>query len=192
VATGIRRFRQHRWRRWRIPLLLAALLALRLGYDWWHVGEDRQADTVLPEGLYQVVRVIDGDTLVVRAPSEDLTENIPGGGFHLRLLGVDCPESVRPQHPVEPWALEASAFTRDFVSGHAVRLRFDRRRVDKYQRRLAYVFVADKMLNEELLRAGLARVMILPGDSETVARRLRAAQSEARQHTRGIWSNARP
>ena len=112
----------------------------------------------------------------------------PPGGFFVRLLGVDCPESVHPDRPVEPWALEATQFTREFVAGGRVWLRFDRRRVDKYQRRLAYVLVQDQLLNEALLRAGLARTMIYPGDSETIARRLRAAEQAARQNRRGVWA----
>jgi len=50
------------------------------------------------------------------------------------------------------------------------------------------VFLADKMLNEELVRAGLAHVLAYPGDSESMTRRLRAAEQEARQSRRGIWS----
>ena len=151
---------------------------------------------VLLEGLYQVVRVVDGDTLLVKwrgaegiaDPEAAGTAGPDDGVLRVRLLGIDCPESVKPGHPIEPWALDSSRFTRDFVSGNLVRLRFDKRRIDKYHRRLAYVFVGEQMLNEELLRAGLARVMVFPGDSESIARRLRAAQAEARANARGIWS----
>ncbi len=143
----------------------------------------------MAEGDYTVVRVVDGDTLLVSPqfspPTRDRRE------IRLRLLGIDCPESVKPDHPVEPWALEAAEFTRHFVSGGSVRLRFDKRRLDRYDRYLAYVFVADKMLNEELLRAGLAVVSIFPGDSESIARRLRVAAREAEDAQRGVWSKTR-
>jgi micrococcal nuclease len=188
VVSGTRRFRRRTWRRWLVPLSLVAFLLLRVGLDWWHGGADRPTDVVLPEGLYQVVRVVDGDTLLVKRPRGEAAADPEDVVLRVRLLGIDCPESVKPGHPVEPWALESSRFTRDFVSGNLVRLRFDKRRIDKYHRRLAYVFVGEKMLNEELLRAGLARVMVFPGDSESIARGLRSAQAEARANARGIWS----
>ena len=188
MVSGTRRFRRRTYRRWIVPLALVAFLLLRLGQDWWHGGGDHPRDVVLPEGLYQVVRVVDGDTLLVKRPAAEGTADPDDVVLRVRILGIDCPESVKPGHPVEPWALDSSRFTRDFVSGNPVRLRFDKRRIDKYHRRLAYVFVGERMLNEELLRAGLARVMVFPGDSETIARGLRAAQAEARANARGIWS----
>ena len=67
-------------------------------------------------------------------------------------------------------------------------MRLDRRRIDQYGRYLAYVYVGDAMLNEELVRAGLARVSTYSGDSAPIERRLLRAQDEARQAGRGIWS----
>lgn len=189
MASGTRRFRRRTWRRWLVPLSLVAFLLVRVGLDRWPGEADRPVDVDLPEGLYQVVRVVDGDTLLLQPPRGAVGADSAPGVLRVRLLGIDCPESVKPGNPVEPWALEASHFTREFVSGNLVRLRFDKRRMDKYHRRLAYVFVGEKMLNEELLRAGLARVMVFPGDSESIARGLRAAQAEARRSARGIWSS---
>src|SRR5262245_6027922 len=65
---------------------------------------------------YRVERVVDGDTLLLE------------GGIRVRLLGVNTPETKHPSRPVEPLGEEASAFTRDFVKGGTVRLRFDRER----------------------------------------------------------------
>jgi len=67
-------------------------------------------------------------------------------------------------------------------------MRFDKRRLDQYDRYLAYVFVDERMLNEELVRAGLALVSTFPGDSDSMTRRLRAAESEAKEQARGLWS----
>ena len=44
------------------------------------------------------------------------------------------------------------------------------------------------MLNEELLRAGLAKAMLRYNYSDSVKRRYRAAQKEAQEARRGIWS----
>lgn len=180
-----RTFRRRPRRSWLVLVLFVVLALLRWGQDRWQDAPRPLDEPPLSEAEYAVLRVVDGDTLLVAPP--------PGAALsrrdaRVRLLGIDCPESVKPDHPVEPWGPEAAAFARQFVSGGAVRLQFDRRRLDQYDRYLAYVFVADKMLNEELVRAGLARVSVYPGDSESMARRLRAAEQEARRARRGIWS----
>jgi micrococcal nuclease len=184
-----RRFRRRPRRIWLFLILIAGLGLSRWGHDRWRGVPQPAREPPLAEGDYTVLRVVDGDTLVVSSPSSPPARG--GRETRLRLLGVDCPESVQPDHPVEPWALEAAEFTRQFVSGGSVRLRFDKRRLDRYDRYLAYVSVADKMLNEELLRAGLAVVLVFPGDSESMARRLRVAAREAEDAQRGVWSQTR-
>ncbi|QDU93045.1 Thermonuclease precursor [Lignipirellula cremea] len=134
----------------------------------------------LHEGDVQVVRVIDGDTLLVRQYDQE---------FRLRLLGIDTPETVKPNHPVEPWGPEASQFTSQFVARHSsLRLQLDKRRRDRYGRWLGYLFADDELLNESLIRQGLARARTYAGDSPLMERRFRAAEQEARSAGRGIWS----
>ncbi len=129
-----------------------------------------------PRAAVKMRRVVDGDTLLL------------ADGTRVRLIGVDTPESVKPDTPVEPWGLEASAFTRAFVEGGDVRLEWDRGRQDRFGRALAYVWVGERMLNEELLRAGLARATLGYPFSEEKKARFRRAQEEARRARRGIWS----
>jgi micrococcal nuclease len=167
--------------------LIVVLALLRLGYD--RGGSPAPSPRLpLEEGDYDVLRIVDGDTLLVRERDETASKRRREEGLRLRLLGIDCPESVKPDHPVEPWGPEATAFTHRFVSSRVVRLQFDKRQIDQYGRCLAYVYVDDRMLNEELVRAGLARVSTYPGDSATMARRFRAAEREAREQARGMWS----
>jgi micrococcal nuclease len=106
----------------------------------------------------------------------------------IRLIGVNTPETVKPEHPVEPWGPEATAFTRHFLAGGVVRLSFDRERVDRFGRFLAYVWVGDEMLNEALLRAGLARYEPQFRYSESIKRRFRQAEQAAKRESVGIWS----
>ena len=168
--------------------IIAAFALVRLGYDHWRGAPSLGGRPPLSEGLHEVVRVVDGDTLKVRAPDASDRDVRSKDGVRLRLLGIDRPESVKPNHPVEPWGPEATEFTTKFIADRPVRLQFDGRRVDQYGRYLAYVFVDERMLNEELVREGLARVSTYPGDSQTMARRLRAAEDEAKLNLRGIWS----
>lgn len=132
----------------------------------------------LAEGVYQVQRVVDGDTLLLV------------GDMRVRLQGIDAPETVKPDHPVEPWGPEASEFTRRFVaeSDHQLRLTFGPERLDAYGRHLAFAWHGDRLLNEELVRAGLARARLDYRYSGTMKRRLRLAEQEAQHAGVGIWS----
>jgi micrococcal nuclease len=168
--------------------VLVVFLLLRLAYDrWWsdRVSGPREA---LGEGRYRLVCVVDGDTLIVREDSAMAAEDRTSRPVRVRLLGIDCPEVAHAGRGAEPWGPEATAFTERFLSGRALRLRFDKRRIDPYGRYLAYVFVDEELLNRALVEAGLARVLTYPGDSLSIARRLRQAEQEARDHGRGIWS----
>jgi micrococcal nuclease len=81
-----------------------------------------------------VVRVVDGDTLVVDRGK---------GNERVRLVGVDTPETVKPNAPVECYGPEASAYVTDLLSGQTVRLDPDPSQgdTDRYGRLLRYVWV---------------------------------------------------
>jgi len=159
-------------------LVLLAILAAR------YVGESPPA--AAPPGastkteMRRVERVVDGDTLLL----DDRTR--------VRLIGVNTPETVKPDTPPEPWGAEASQFTRDFVAGGEVRLEYDDERLDQFGRTLAFVWVGDRLLNEELLRAGLGHAEMHFRYDDAKKSRFREAQREARQAKRGIWSNGQP
>lgn len=157
-------------------LILAAIVAWRL----WGLGGTQPLPPLAQAAQVFVLRAVDGDTLLL----ED--------GRRVRLLGVDTPETKREGTPVQPWGPEAHAFTAGLVEGKTVRLEFDRERHDKYDRVLAYVYADDQLLNEELLREGLARGLFKFPYSEAMKRRFRAAEREARDARRGIWSERSP
>jgi micrococcal nuclease len=162
-------------RGWPAMLVTVPLLALAALHQWRPEWFQHAAPPPLESGAVRVVRVVDGDTLVV-------------GDEKVRLIGANTPETVKPNWPVEPCGPEASAFTKDFVAGGAVRLEFDGPRRDKYGRLLAYVWVGDQMLNEELIRAGLARAELKYQYSAAMKARFRRAEADARAARRGIWS----
>lgn len=169
-----RRFRPQRtWRFW-VGLLIVLLVSVRV---FWLLRQDERPVN-LAEGVYEVSFVIDGDTLIL------------SDGKRLRLIGVDTPETHDRNQPPERWGPEADAYARTFVedAGRRVRLQFDDERLDRYGRYLGYVWVGDRLLNEELIRAGLGRH--LPGYrySATMKRRFSAAEREAKSKRVGIWS----
>jgi len=169
--------RQAFYRRRRALLLCLALAVLIAARYWLHRAGDFAPEN-LREGPYLVERVVDGDTLLL------------ANGARIRLQGIDTPESVKPGHAVEPFALEACEFTRRFIAEGKgeVRLQFDRERVDKYGRFLGYVWVGERMLNEELVRAGLATAETGFRYSAAMKTRFRRAEDEAQAAGRGIWS----
>ena len=168
-----RRYRRSYRSTWIALLALALIVGFRLLRD----HSEPRAPEAIQEGVYRVRRVVDGDTL--------LLEN----NARVRLIGVDTPETVKPDHPVEAWGPEATAFARDFLRDGSVALRFDRERVDRYGRFLAFAYVGERMLNEELLRAGLARANLQYRYADTIKRQFRRAEDEAKAARRGIWSN---
>ena len=154
--------------------LIVALVVLWRIYAEWQLqpGAD-----VLEEGIHVVQRVVDGDTLLLTS------------GARLRLQGIERRRRCG-RTPVEPWGPEASQFTKDFIAraGNRVRLTFSLERLDDYNRFLVFVWNGDTLLNEELVRAGLAEARLGYRYSPSMKRRLAAAQEEAKRAGRGIWS----
>lgn len=166
----------------RYSVLLVVVLAALIAARWWQHQSHPPPPEALPEANYRVQRVVDGDTLLLT------------NGARVRLMGADTPETVQPNHPVEPFGPEATAFTRRFIAerGGTVRLQFDRERIDKYGRFLAFVWVDDRMLNEELIRAGLATAETGFRYASAMKTRFRRAEEEARAVGRGIWGARAP
>lgn len=122
-----------------------------------------------------VRRAVDGDTLLLES------------GHRVRLLGVDTPETKHPEKPPEPLGQEATEFTASKVNRQPVRLVFDRERLDRYGRVLAWVYVDDRCLNIELVRAGLSPAVVRSPLRADLRKLLLAAEVEAKDAKRGIW-----
>lgn len=125
---------------------------------------------------HRVIKVLDGDTLLLEKIGE------------VRLIGVDTPEIYHPVKPLQYFATEASDFVRKLVEGQRVRLTFDRERLDKYGRTLAYVYLPDgRCLNEEIIRQGYGFALTrYPFRYREKYTRLEA---EAKEKGRGLWAN---
>lgn len=104
--------------------------------------------------LYTVLRVKDGDTIVVDFNGTEET---------VRLIGVDTPESVHPDADRNTEAgITASEYTKSKLDGKQVELEFDVQQRDMYGRLLAYVYVDGAMFNKTLLKDGIANMATYP------------------------------
>jgi len=160
-------------------VLLAILAAAAAGYRS-NAPPAPSIDVTPPGQAYPVVRVIDGDTIVITYNGHPTT---------VRLVGVDTPETVHPSKPIEHYGPEASTFLHNLLTGESVHLEIpttgDTR--DRYDRLLAYVYRHPDGLhvNDELIRQGYARAYtdypFLRSDS--FMQRQRAARAAGR----GMW-----
>lgn len=116
--------------------------------------------------------VIDGDTIVLQ------------DGQKVRYLGINAPEHG------QPYAREATNFSRRLVSGLSVRLEFDKVREDRYGRLLAYVYQGSIMVNERLLAEGWAHIFSMPPNTR-YAERFLQVQEQAKKARKGMWKTVR-
>lgn len=138
-------------------------------------GEESEAEIGEQPLTYLVTRVIDGDTIEIE------------GGQKIRYIGIDTPESVHPQKPIECFAVEAAKKNKELVEGKRVRLEKDISETDRYGRLLRYVFVGDLFVNDYLVRWGYAYSSTYPPDVK-YQDQFRQAEREARENNRGLWS----
>lgn len=131
----------------------------------------------------KIVRVVDGDTMKV-----SFNESGKVKEETIRLLLVDTPESVDPEKPVQPFALEASKFAKDTLTDQEVRLELDVSERDKYGRLLCYLYIGDKMFNEMLLENGYARVAYIYPPNVKYVDKFRDIQKAAQLKGVNIWS----
>lgn len=131
------------------------------------------------EGPFEVVKVVDGDTLKLM---------IDGEKKNVRLIGIDTPESVHPSAEKNvPEGTLASDHTKELVGSSEVYLEYGTEPQDRYGRPLCYVYLPDgTMLNERILEDGYADVMIV-GKNKEYKERFTEIRDEAKAEGRGLW-----
>ena len=125
--------------------------------------------------LVEVVRVIDGDTIVVE------------GNKEVRLIGINSPESG------ECFFEESKDALVDLVEGKEVELKRDISGMDDFGRLLRYVFLPsdseytdDIFVNRELLKGGYADIRPLSQDRK-YRRLLTSSRNQALTKHNGMW-----
>jgi micrococcal nuclease len=139
------------------------------------------SDSSGPPGSATVVRVVDGDTLVAR---------VRGADEHVRLIGIDTPETHGPGGLRECFGAEATRHLGELLpDGAGVTLVRDVDARDRYGRLLAYVYRArdELFVNLAMARDGYAAVLTI-SPNVAHAEQFVAAAAEARQANKGLWS----
>jgi len=133
---------------------------------------------------YQILKVIDGDTLSVLYNGESVG---------VRLIGVDAPESVHPEEERNSvYGIEAMEHMEELVADSSyVYLVFDQETYDGYGRLLAYVYLDENgdfedSLNYRLVEDGYAVNKEYP-PNVAYKTQLRMACDEAADNKRGLW-----
>ena len=140
----------------------------------------------LPDGsgiglALAVTHVVDGDTVDLRLPD--------GSSGRARLLGIDTPETVKPNTPVQCYGPEASGRTKALLpAGTEVLVQRDTEARDRYGRLLVYVWRRSDGLfvNGALVSDGYARTLSIE-PNHAHRRDLSAQATEARSAKRGLW-----
>lgn len=156
-------------------LILFAFLGCISGSN---TSEMKETENKVSKSLYKVVKIVDGDTIVV---------NMEGVPEKVRLIGINTPEIHHRTKGVEFFGPEAALYTKRLLLGKKVRLEYDAQKRDKYGRILAYVYLPDgTLMNAKLVAEGYAQVMTVPPNVK-YAEKFISLQREARRENRGLW-----
>ncbi len=146
----------------------------------WPVWPLESQDSGLNSGPQAKVQsVIDGDTLLLE------------GGRELRLVGIQAPKLPLGRAGFKPWPLaeESKAYLEHLVENKELSVFSGPAAQDRHGRILGHAYLPDgKWVQEEMLRAGLARVYTF-ADNRLLSDQLLAAEKSARAKNSGIWAD---
>lgn len=125
--------------------------------------------------LYYVKKAVDGDTIELAT------------GAVVRYVGIDTPETVKPNTPVECYGPEASKRNKQLVEKKYIKLEADVENMDQYGRILRYVYLEDgQMVNKLLVTEGYAESKRYNPNTK-YQQELDLAEINARSQKLGMW-----
>ncbi|MDK8644157.1 thermonuclease family protein [Staphylococcus condimenti] len=170
-------------------LTVVVIALVVLGFQYFnHSGPFKNSSSHISGGSMgdkeevQVKRFIDGDTFI--ATDKD------GKEIKVRMIGMDTPETVKPNTPVQPYGKEASNYSKKTLNHKTVYLEYDKEKQDQYGRNLSYVWLdKDHMYNKELVEKGLAREKYFAPNGK-YREVFKEAQKQAQDENLNIWSRS--
>ncbi len=163
----------------KLSIITIFLIASMVVFGQVNAPKTYPIEDFIKDTAYQVINIIDGDTIKI---------NYKGRLTTVHLIGVDTPETVHPQKPVEAFGKEATYFLKNLLLGESIYLRFDVQRTDKYGRMLAYLYRAPDGLfvNLEIVRQGYGKVYtVFPFRHKALFQHY---GGQAQKAGRGLWS----
>jgi micrococcal nuclease len=151
-------------------------------YGWLHTVQ--HAAVVKQPGLYTINHFVDGDTIAV---------NMNGVKETVRFIGVDTPETHKPNTPVQCYGPAAAAYTKATIGNGSVRLASDPLNTDRdrYGRLLRYVYLQDgRLLNKLLIQNGYG--FYYPYFPFSKKEEFAAVEKTAMAAHKGLWGNCSP
>jgi len=147
-------------------------------FDLTNDSEPENSNT----SLYNVIRIVDGDTIKVDINGEEET---------IRLIGINTPEVVDPRRTVECFGQEASLKAKEILENKRVKLEADSSQSnrDNYGRLLRYVYLEDGLFfNEWMIKNGYAfeYTYFIPYKYQT---EFKEAQRYAQENKMGLWAD---
>jgi micrococcal nuclease len=173
--------KRHGW----LALLVLIIVGLVVGgQETGLVGQAGRTAVTNQPGLYSVNHFVDGDTIAV---------NMNGKIEKVRFVGVDTPETHKPNTPVQCYGPAAAAFTKSAIGNNRVRLVSDSLSTDRdrYNRLLRYVYLPDgTLVNEKLVQNGYG--FYYPYFPFTKSAQFSADEKAAMAVHKGLWANCHP
>lgn len=126
---------------------------------------------------------VDGDTIQV---------DMNGTRETIRFIGMDTPETHKPNTPLQCYGLDASAFTQSRIGSQRIRLVSDSLTTnrDRYNRLLRYVVLEDgTYLNKELVAKGYAFAYSFPFSKSN---EFSVTMEQAQNAKVGLWGSCHP
>lgn len=137
----------------------------------------------------EVLRVIDGDTVIVCFPGEK--PHSCNRQERVRLIGVDTPE-MHFSDGLEPdyYAQEAKAYTSSCLEGKTVEISLDdvSSERDVYDRIIAYIYIDGECFNRRLIQEGFGYYYGNFEFNRSLMDSFSKAQDEAKERRIGLWS----
>lgn len=162
-------------------VLTAVIIALGGQLGWF--DEAQQAAEQSQPGLYAIKRFVDGDTIVV---------DMNGRNETVRMIGVDTPETHRPNTPVQCYGPAASAYTKNLIGHQKVRLEADptNQNRDRYDRLLRYVYLPDgQLVAKAVIENGYG--FAYTSFPFTKKDEFVQAEEQAKAANKGLWGNCK-
>jgi endonuclease YncB( thermonuclease family) len=165
-----------------ITLAIAVFVLVAQQFGWFDAITQEAVEQ--QPGLYTVSRFVDGDTITVAMNGKNET---------IRMIGIDTPETHKPNAPVQCYGPAASAYMKNLIGNNKVRLEADQKSTnrDRYDRLLRYVYLPDGRLTAlESIQNGYG--FAYTDFPFTKSDEFVKAHQAAKAAGKGLWSNCQP